>query len=71
MKLAELSGKEECRLIGVGEEMSYLCKQCGRPVELRDNQTYCEHCGPGAELVAVADETSVYGMDCRSGRCEA
>jgi|GEM_PF-2786962 len=24
-----------------------------------------------AELAVVADETSVYGMDCRSGRCEA
>ena len=50
--------------------MTYICKQCGRPAELRDNQTYCEHCGPGVELVAVPDETSVYGMDCRDGRCE-
>jgi Zn finger protein HypA/HybF involved in hydrogenase expression len=47
---------------------TYLCKQCGRPGELRDNETYCEHCGPGVEL--VADEETVYGMDCIGGRCE-
>jgi len=47
-----------------------VCWECGRPGELRDNETYCEYCGPGAELVAVADEASVYGMDCRDGRCE-
>lgn len=46
-------GKEEYRLIGVGEEMSYLCKQCGRPGRIENNQTYCDACGPGAELVAV------------------
>jgi len=49
----------------------YLCKQCGRPGRItEDNQTYCEHCGPGVELVAVPDEASAYGMGCRSGRCE-
>lgn len=48
----------------------YLCKQCDRPGELRDNQTYYEHCGPGVALVSVPDEASVYGIDCRDGRCE-
>lgn len=31
-----------------------VCWECGRPGELRDNETYCEHCGPGVE--AVPDE---------------
>ena len=48
-----------------------VCWECGRPGRItEDNQTYCEVCGPGVELVAVPDEASVYGMDCRSGRCE-
>jgi len=49
----------------------YICKQCGRPGRItEDNQTYCDACGLGVELVAVADEASVYGADCRDGRCE-
>ena len=28
-----------------------VCWECGRPVELRGNETYCEHCGPGVEAV--------------------
>jgi DnaJ-class molecular chaperone len=55
---------------GLGEITTYLCKQCGRPGWIKDNQTYCDTCGPGVELVAAPDEASVYGMDCRSGRCE-
>jgi len=48
-----------------------VCWECGRPGRItEDNQTYCEHCGPGVELVAVPDEASVYGIDCRDGRCE-
>lgn len=49
---------------------TYICKQCDRPAELRDNQTYCEHCGPGVELVAVPDEAAAYGNDCPKGVCE-
>jgi len=49
---------------------TYLCRECGRPGRIENNETYCEICGPGVELVAVPDEASVYGMDCRSGRCE-
>jgi len=41
---------------------TYLCKQCGRPGELRDNETYCEHCGPGVELVAAPDEETSVGV---------
>jgi len=48
-----------------------VCWECGRPGRItEDNQTYCEHCGPGVELVAAPDEASVYGMDCKDGRCE-
>jgi len=57
---------------GIEQVMSatYICKQCDRPGELRDNQTYCEHCGPGVELVAAPDEAAAYGNDCPKGACE-
>jgi len=45
-----------------------VCWECGRPGELRDNETYCEHCGPGVE--AVPDEETAYGNDCPKGACE-
>jgi hypothetical protein len=46
---------------------TYLCKQCGRPGELRDNQTYCDTCGPGVELVAVRGDGGVNTCE-RHGR---
>jgi len=39
-----------------------LCKQCGRPGELRGNETYCDACGPGAELVAKVPKEIVKGV---------
>jgi len=49
---------------------TYICKQCGRPGRIENNETYCDTCGPGVELVAVADEASAYGNDCPKGVCE-
>jgi len=43
-----------------------LCKQCGRPGELRGNETYCDACGPGVELVAVPDGSRE--LMCKVGR---
>ena len=48
----------------------YLCRECARPGRIEDNQTYCEVCGSGVELVAVPDEAAAYGNDCPKGACE-
>ena len=51
--------------------VTYFCKQCGRVAHIQvDNQTYCENCGYGVELLPVPDEGTVSGIDCRGGRCE-
>ena len=46
---------------------TYLCRECGRLGELRDNQTYCDTCGPGVELVAVRGDGGVNTCE-RHGR---
>jgi DNA-directed RNA polymerase subunit RPC12/RpoP len=40
-----------------------VCWECGRPGRItEDNQTYCEHCGPGVELVAEVVKEVMKGV---------